>query len=182
MSPAHLDRRAFFRTATAIGATAALGTSATRAFANPSDGSDSFSYEVTRSLPEWIRHLDQEAFSVMRLSLTEKPKSSPLWQETRDGTYFCKGCDLPLYDNTYKEVLDIGWVFFRHSLTNAVLTGIDDGPRPNAEESMMVTGAQAVIEVHCRRCGSHLGHLVSIKGKPMHCINGVAMRFEPTAA
>ncbi len=182
MPPTNPQRRAFLKTATAISATAAFGSAATYASANPSAGSPGFEYEVTRSLPEWIRHLTQAEFEVMRLSQTEQPKSSPLWEETREGTYFCKGCELPLYENTFKEVLDIGWVFFRHSLTNAILTGIDDGPRPGAEDNMIPEGQNAVMEVHCRRCGSHLGHLVSINGRPMHCINGIALRFEPAEA
>ena len=85
---------------------------------------------------------------------------------------------MPLYQSGWKEILSIGWVFFRHSEPNAVLTGLDwpDG----AEETPGSTLAQ--MEAHCRRCGSHLGHIVFAENKLLHCINGTALKFVPTSA
>ncbi len=70
-------------------------------------------------------------------------------------------------------------MFFRHSEPNAVLTGID-GPVPEYGAADAEYGA--FIEVHCRRCGSHLGHLLQIEEQLLHCINGTSLKFQPEAA
>ncbi len=188
MSPPSIPRRQFLATATVTSAAALMAPGQARAAVNPDAASEEFEYEVRRSLPEWLDVLTPEEFSVMRLNQTEQPKSSPLWEETAEGTYCCRGCDLTLYDSEWKEVLDIGWVFFRHCRPNAVLTSIDGGPNPDrdteeaadAAASMGADGdGPAFVEAHCRRCGSHLGHIVSIRGRPMHCINGASLAFNP---
>lgn len=114
----------------------------------------------------------------MREGLTEAPKSSPLWDETKPGSYHCKGCDLYNYDARLKVVLEKGWVFFEHSQPDSVLTAID-GPVP--EYGAMSEDA-ALTEVHCRRCGSHLGHLLIVAGGMKHCINGASLDFKPAEA
>jgi peptide-methionine (R)-S-oxide reductase len=80
-----------------------------------------------------------------------------------------------------KIELEMGWVFFRHSRKDTVMTDLDLGEGmvgdPFAEMS-------AAMEVHCRRCGSHLGHIVAlpdVPDRPIHCINGFALRFVPSA-
>ena len=139
-----------------------------------------FDYEIKRTEADWSARLTKDEFTILRLGGTEFPKTSPLWQETRDGMYFCKGCALPVYDSRWKVPLDKGWVFFTHSEVNAVLTGID-GPVPQYGSAAMSEDA-AHLEVHCRRCGSHLGHLLPVSGQQVHCINGTALLFEEKAA
>ena len=114
----------------------------------------------------------------MREGFTEAPKSSPHWEETRKGDYQCRGCDLKIYSGAQKVVLDKGWVFFYHSEPDTLMTAIDGEV---AAYGSMADGA-ALIELHCRRCASHMGHLVIVAGGMKHCINGAALNFIPDAA
>ncbi|MXQ09269.1 peptide-methionine (R)-S-oxide reductase [Alphaproteobacteria bacterium GH1-50] len=171
-----IGRRGFM-TGTAAAAVG-LGAGAAKA-ADPGAG---FTYEVTRSEAEWRAMLTKDEFHILRMGGTEAPQSSPLWKENRPGTYCCKGCDLTIYRSLHKLKLDKGWAFFRHSYPDTVLTDLDlMGGRmgdPFAE-------IRAAMEVHCRRCGSHLGHIVSlpeVPDRPIHCINGAALRFEEASA
>ncbi|MEO0991903.1 MAG: peptide-methionine (R)-S-oxide reductase [Pseudomonadota bacterium] len=142
-------------------------------------GSGNFTYEVDRTDEEWRALLTDEEYRVMRDGGTEKPKSSPFWNSTEAGMYSCKGCDLPLYDSFWKVELDKGWVFFIHSEENAVLTGIDGTPDLNRG----ILGKFATfVEVHCRRCGSHLGHILNVDSFQVHCINGASLKFTPAEA
>tara|TARA_R110001583_G_scaffold48229_2_gene150858 strand:- start:115 stop:696 length:582 start_codon:yes stop_codon:yes gene_type:complete len=137
---------------------------------------DNYTYEVNYTVAEWKERLTETEFTILREGETEEAKSSPLWKEKREGLYHCKGCELTLYESKYKTVLDKGWVFFEHSKRDAVLMGIDffthysrGGPKKNT-----------VMESHCRRCGSHLGHILYINKKILHCINGASLIFKPT--
>ena len=178
MTERRIGRRAFMGSAlatTALGGTAAAGTART---------SDSgFVYEVVRSEEEWRKMLEPIEFFVLRGRNTEGPRTSALWNNTETGSYSCKGCDLTLYDSRYKIELDKGWVFFRHAETESVLTGIDRSE--TALDADPFADAAATMEVRCRRCGSHLGHIVAlpeVPGKPIHCINGFALNFTAAAA
>jgi len=159
-------------------AAAPLAAVGATAHAGDSTGSDAFQYEIQRSLPEWLQRLTTDEFNVLRLNGTEKRHSSPLIHETRAGTYKCKGCDLPMYDAGWKVQLDIGWVFFRHSEPDAMLMSIDAG----SQDGMAAMSPSAKIEGHCRRCGSHIGHILQVKGQLLHCVNGSALNFEPATA
>jgi peptide-methionine (R)-S-oxide reductase len=126
--------------------------------------------------------LEPIEYFVLREGNTENPRTSALWNNVEKGAYCCKGCDLTVYESRQKIELEKGWVFFRHSEANTVLTGID---RPEAEEVDPFADAAAMLEVHCRRCGSHLGHIVAMEevpGRPIHCINGFALNFIPGVA
>ena len=142
----------------------------------------SFQFEVTRTDEEWRAMLSEEEYRILREGGTEKPKSSPLWIEEAEGTYHCKGCDLPVYTSEWKEVLDKGWVFFYHSIAHSTMTSID-GPESRYEDGQDLAIASA-IETHCRRCGSHLGHIliVSGDGRQLHCINGHSLDFKAETA
>lgn len=140
-----------------------------------------FDYEVTRTEAEWRALLSDNEYYILRELGTEPPKSSPLWNEQRAGAYHCKGCDLHAYTSEWKVELDKGWVFFNHALPNSVLTDIDLGSPYAGMEDMDVPADEPLIELHCRRCGSHLGHLVNIGG-PLHCINGTALEFKSAEA
>ena len=170
-----LSRRAFFASTAAAAITSPV-TATARVMAG--ENTD-YVYEVTRTNAEWEAMLTPTEFVVLREGFTESPKTGPLWEETRPGTYFCRGCDLPVFDGRWKEVLDKGWVFFDHSFPDAVLTNID-GPTP--EYGGMAAGQTALMEVHCRRCGSHLGHYLRVEGKNRHCINATSLTFQPDAA
>jgi len=151
--------------------------SAGRALADPSGtGADDFTYEVTRTDAEWREMLSPAEHSILRKNSTELPKTNPLWNNTADGTYCCRGCDLTVYDSVWKVELDKGWAFFSQSRENSILMGIDGQPPygmadPNAPGAM--------IEAHCRRCGSHLGHILKVEDKALHCINGTSLQFRP---
>jgi peptide-methionine (R)-S-oxide reductase len=128
------------------------------------------SFEITRSKAEWKALLTDFEYKVMRREGTERPKSSPLNLEKRVGTYHCKGCDLPVYSSEAKYESGTGWPSFYESLPNAVRTKPDD------------TLFTRRTEVHCRRCGSHFGHIFNDGPKPTgkrHCLNGTSLKFVP---
>lgn len=130
-------------------------------------------FEVTRSDAEWRAMLTDTEYKVMREEATEKAYSSPLDKETRDGTYHCKGCNLALYSSEHKYDSGTGWPSFWQSLPNAV------GTKP--DNSLFATRT----EVHCRRCGSHLGHIFDDGPQPTgkrHCLNGVSLVFRADAS
>ncbi len=170
-----LSRRRFFAASSA--AALSVGTATSVRAAESSDGK--MVYEITRTEEEWLAMLDTFDYFILRKGKTEEPKSSELWDLTEPGTYHCKGCDLKSFDGRWKTVLDKGWVFFFHSEPDAVLMSID-GPTP--EYGQMTAGKKAIPEVHCRRCGSHLGHFLIVEGKMTHCINGAALNFKPVSA
>jgi peptide-methionine (R)-S-oxide reductase len=107
---------------------------------------------------------------VLREEHTERPGSSPLNDEHRRGTYVCGGCELPLYTSETKFESGTGWPSFTAPIANAVRTRPDRG----------LLGTRT--EVHCRRCGGHLGHVFEDGPPPTglrYCMNGVAMNFIP---
>ncbi len=130
-------------------------------------------FEVTRTDEEWRRLLTPEQYSVLRKQGTERAGTSPLNREKRAGTFQCAGCDLPLYSSETKYESGTGWPSFWQPLDNAIGTTEDRG--------FFMTRT----EVHCRRCGSHLGHVFNDGPQPTglrYCMNGVAMKFEPAEA
>src|SRR5271170_7269473 len=104
-------------------------------------------FEVTHTDDEWRRLLTPAQYAVLRHAATEAPGSSPLDRLFRQGVYSCAGCDLPLYSSWTKFESGTGWPSFWRPMDNAVRTSID------TSEFMVRT------EVHCRRCGGHLGHV-----------------------
>lgn len=127
-------------------------------------------FEVTRTEAEWRAMLTGAEYRVMREEGTEPAGSSPLDKEYRDGIYHCKGCDLALYSSEAKYDSGTGWPSFYESLPNAIGTKEDN------------TFFTRRTEVHCRRCGSHLGHIFNDGPPPTgkrHCLNGVSLRFFP---
>jgi len=131
-------------------------------------------FEITRSEAEWRSMLTETEYAVMREEETERAYTSPLLEESREGTYLCKGCDLPLYASDTKFDSGTGWPSFYEALDNAVET------KEDRKLLFMVR-----TECHCRRCGSHLGHIFEDGPEPTglrHCINGVSLTFQPAAA
>jgi peptide-methionine (R)-S-oxide reductase len=129
-------------------------------------------FEVNLSEAEWRRRLDPPAFAVLRQEDTERAFTSPLNNEHRAGIFGCKGCALPLFSSRTKFDSGTGWPSFWQPLPKAVRTRTD-----------RLLG-YARTEVHCRRCGGHLGHVFEDGPPPTglrYCMNGVAMRFIPAA-
>ena len=128
------------------------------------------SFEVMKSEAEWRKLLSPAQYRVLREEATERAGSSPLDREKRAGTFHCAGCDLPLYSSKTKYDSGTGWPSFWEPLPNAVGTKPDWG----------ILGKRT--EVHCRRCGGHLGHVFNDGPKPTgkrYCMNGLAMVFRP---
>jgi len=149
-----MNRRHFLGTA--------LATTAMPAFAQ------SGTFEVTRTDAEWRAMLTNLQYAVMREEGTERAFSSPLDKNYAAGTYHCRGCDLPLYSSETKYDSTTGWPSFWQALPDAVRT------KPDRKLFSVRT------EVHCRRCGSHLGHIFDDGPQPTgmrHCLNGVSLVF-----
>jgi len=125
-------------------------------------------FEVTLTEADWRKRLGPAQFAVLRKHGTERPGSSPLDKEYRPGTYHCAGCELALFSSDTKFDSGTGWPSFWAPLAKAVGTTTD--------RSFWM----ARTEVHCARCGGHLGHVFDDGPKPTglrYCMNGVALIF-----
>ena len=127
-------------------------------------------FPVIRSDAEWRQRLTSEQYHIMRQHGTERPGSCALNYEKRAGTFECAGCDQPLFRSVRKFESGTGWPSFNDPLPGAVETTEDR------------SFGMARTEVHCSRCGSHLGHVFPDGPPPTglrYCINGVALNFKP---
>lgn len=149
----------------------AVGLGLRRADAAPPAAPETF--EVTHSDDEWRKLLSGTQYNVLRREGTERPFTSPLNDEHRPGRFACAGCSLALFSSTTKFDSGTGWPSFWQPLPNAV------AERQDGRLGMVRT------EVHCRRCGSHMGHVFDDGPKPTglrYCMNGVSLLFMPGAA
>jgi peptide-methionine (R)-S-oxide reductase len=129
-------------------------------------------FEIMKTDDEWAKTLTPEQFYVLRKHGTERAGTSPLDKKYDPGMYNCAACDLPLYSSEAKFNSGTGWPSFFKPLDNAIGTSID--------KSFFSTRT----EVHCRRCGGHLGHVFEDGPKPTglrYCMNGVSLKFVPRA-
>ena len=155
------------------GLAALLAAGTLRLFGPGAKADDKAEFEVTKTKAEWKESLTPEQYAVLREADTERPYSSVLNNEKRKGTYACAGCDLPLFSSETKFESGTGWPSFYTPIEGAVATQSD--------------GAFGLFrtEVHCRRCGGHLGHVFDDGPKPTglrYCMNGVAMKFVPASS
>ena len=130
-------------------------------------------FAVARDDADWQQRLSPEQFRVLRRHGTERAGSSPLDREHRPGRFLCAGCDAALFASAAKFDSGTGWPSFTAPLNQAAV-----GTREDRGLLMSRT------EVHCARCGGHLGHVFPDGPRPTglrFCMNGVAMRFEPQA-
>jgi peptide-methionine (R)-S-oxide reductase len=129
-------------------------------------------FEVQHTDAEWRAKLTPAQYSVLRDEGTERAFTSPLDHETRSGIYACAGCDLKLFSSDTKYDSGTGWPSFWQPLPNAVNKRVDTSLGMERDE------------VHCRRCGGHLGHVFDDGPRPTglrYCMNGVALTFTPGA-
>ena len=163
-----VSRRNFLGSAAAVAVAAGGGFVVFGKGAPPAEAAERF--EVTKSPAEWRRLLGPERYAVLREAATERAGSSPLDKERRRGIFLCAGCGLPLYSSAAKFDSGTGWPSFTRPLPNAVRTRADR------------TLGMVRTEVHCRRCGGHLGHVFDDGPRPTGqrwCMNGLALRFRP---
>ena len=151
--------------ATALGLSRVGGGGGAEAEAKPATA-----YPVAHSDAEWRQRLTPEQYRVLRGHGTERPGTSPLNMEKRSGMFACAGCGQPLFKSETKYESGTGWPSFYAPIEGAVGTTKDN--------SLFMTRT----EVHCARCGGHLGHVFDDGPKPTglrYCMNGVALTFTP---
>ncbi len=126
---------------------------------------------VEKSDEEWHRELTPEQYAVLRRHGTEPAGSSPLNREKRAGSFNCAGCGQPLFGSEAKFESGTGWPSFTAPVSeSAVATSTDR------------SHGMTRVEVHCRACGGHLGHVFPDGPPPTglrYCMNGVALAFAP---
>jgi peptide-methionine (R)-S-oxide reductase len=138
-----------------------------------SDAAPAKKFEIEKGDDEWRRTLSPAQYNVLRQHGTERAGTSPLNREKRKGTFACTGCDLPLFSSDTKFESGTGWPSFYRPLADAIGT--------TSDRSYLMSRT----EVHCARCGGHLGHVFEDGPPPTglrYCMNGVALKFNPDAA
>lgn len=127
-------------------------------------------YEIQKTEQEWKETLTPEQFRVLRKHGTERAGTSPLDKNYNQGSYLCAGCGQPLFTSDTKFNSGTGWPSFYQPIEGAIDTTID--------RSLFMTRT----EVHCSRCGGHLGHVFGDGPQPTgqrYCMNGVSLEFVP---
>jgi peptide-methionine (R)-S-oxide reductase len=156
-----------------LGAVSLAGLAVAGRFAMRSHPAVADTYAVTHTDAEWQKLLKPDQYAVLRQAATEPAGSSPLLNEHRKGVFACAGCDLSLFSSDTKFESGTGWPSFWKPLDGAVKT--------ESDTSFLMDRT----EVHCARCGGHLGHVFDDGPQPTglrYCMNGLALAFHPTQA
>jgi peptide-methionine (R)-S-oxide reductase len=125
-------------------------------------------FEITKTEEEWRKLLTPEQFHVLRKHGTERAGTSLLDKEHGKGIFACAACELPLFTSETKFNSGTGWPSF--------YAPIEGATEASTDKSLFMTR----VEIHCRRCGGHLGHVFEDGPKPTgkrYCMNGVALKF-----
>ncbi|HTL88273.1 MAG TPA: peptide-methionine (R)-S-oxide reductase MsrB [Leptolyngbya sp.] len=128
------------------------------------------SFEINKTEDEWKAALTPEQFRVLRKHGTERAGTSPLDKEYGKGTFVCSACESPLFSSETKFNSGTGWPSFYAPIESAIATTTD--------RSLFMTR----VEVHCAKCGGHLGHVFEDGPRPTgerYCMNGVSLKFVP---
>ncbi len=160
-----MNKRTFLGSAAAV-----LGAALVGGFVRRTGLGDE-TFEIVRSENDWRAILSPDQYAVLRKAHTERPGSSPLDREYRAGRFHCAGCGLPVYSSDTKFDSGTGWPSFTAAIPGAVGT----------REELGLFGTQT--EVHCSRCGGHLGHVFDDGPPPTgqrFCMNGAALTFVAT--
>ncbi len=132
------------------------------------NSTNSSEFEIKKTEAEWREELTPEQFQVLRKHGTERAGTSPLDKQYGNGTYVCAACELPLFVSNTKFDSGTGWPSFFDPIEGAIATTTD--------RALFMTRT----EVHCHRCGGHLGHVFNDGPKPTgqrYCMNGVSLKF-----
>ncbi len=131
---------------------------------------DSDIEKIEKSEAEWKKILTAEQYEVLREEGTEPAFSGDLWNNKEEGTYVCAACGLPLFSSETKFKSGTGWPSFYEPINTSNVGSKEDK-----------SFGWNRIEVHCNRCGGHLGHVFEDGPKPTgmrYCINSVSLAFE----
>jgi peptide-methionine (R)-S-oxide reductase len=155
---------------TTVGLTSVMGLVGRSATSRAAMKSNDEQFPVSKSDEDWRRTLTPDQYAVLRKHGTERAGTSPLNGEKRAGMFVCAGCSQPLFSSETKYESGTGWPSFYKPLEGAIGTKTDR------------SWFAVRTEVHCSRCGGHLGHVFPDGPKPTgerYCMNGVAMKFVP---
>ena len=125
---------------------------------------------INRSEDQWSSELSEEQFYVLRKQGTERAFTGEYWDNKKKGTYLCAACKLPLFDSETKFKSGTGWPSFYQPIDET-----------HVAREVDRTFGMVRSEVHCHRCGGHLGHVFDDGPRPTglrYCINSISLQFE----
>jgi methionine-R-sulfoxide reductase len=124
---------------------------------------------IKKTDAEWRAQLGDDAYKVLRSQSTERPFCGLLLNNKAEGIYSCAACDLPLFTSRHKFESGTGWPSFNEPFA-----------KENVAEERDLSWGQVRTEIHCARCGGHLGHVFEDGPKPTglrYCLNSVSLAF-----